>query len=161
MGERFQLFRSRVGVAIVGAILVGGIAALFGAGTVWHPASLPIGGIAQNNGTASTQGTPAPTLTATPVATPTIRPTATPTTARTIVGSTLQGKAIRVTPGANSLVISSNGVRYTILVDQTTTYSGAATRLTDIQLGWHVSATITAQEGPGYLSHQIAASPDD
>lgn len=169
MSQWIRLFRSRIGVAIVGAILVGGIGAVFGAGTVWHPATLPVGGIVQGNttntastsATATTQATVAPTPTETPEATPTTVPTVAPTATRTIVGSVLRGQVLSVNVGANSLTIRSNGVQYTILVDDKTQYSGAATQLSGIQSGWEASATITAQENDGYLASLIHTAIDN
>lgn len=169
MRQWIRLFRSRVGVAIVGAILVGGIGAVFGAGSLWHPATLPVGGIVQGNtthtattfATATTQATVAPTPTEVPEATPTTAPTAAPTATRTIVGSVLRGRVVSVDVSANSLVISNNGVQYTILVDQTTTYTGVATQLSGIQTGWVAWATISTQEVNGYLASLIRTTIDN
>ncbi|MGE5334292.1 MAG: hypothetical protein ACM3N4_06290 [Nitrososphaerota archaeon] len=169
MSQWVRLFRSRIGVAIVGAVLVGGIGAVFGAGTVWRPATLPVGGIVQGNtsntattsATATTQATVTPTPTETPEAAPTTVPTAAPTATRTIVGSTLRGSVVSVNVAAKTLTIRSNGVQYTILVDDTTQYTGAATQLSGIHTGWEASAAITAQENGGYLASLINTAIDN
>jgi hypothetical protein len=170
MSGLFQLFRSRVGVAIVGAILVGGLGAVFGIGSIWHPI-LPIaGGIVQGDATATTattaaQATVTPEVTATPAATATTIPTVGPIATATPfpVGSTIHGSVVSI--GANSFVISRNGVHYTILVDGATTYTGTATQFSGtsgIQNGYRVTATVAAQDGPTtYLASKISSSPPD
>lgn len=160
--------RSRLGVAIMGAALVGVLAAVAGAGTTaWHPASQGLNGDAQVTETAhSTAGQPtatattAPTATAQPTATDV--PTAAPTSTPNPVGSTWNGTVVSVDASNNILVMSRNSVHYTILVDDATTYSGAATQLSAIQVGWRVSVTIAKQEDSGYLaSHISSALPDN
>jgi hypothetical protein len=120
--------RSRVGLSIVGAILIGGIAAVAGAASVWYPETPVIGSIVQGNSTSTTQATAQPELTATPQATATDVATPAPTATPNLVGSTIQGTVVSTNPSANSFIVSRNGVRYTILVNQATTYSGTATR---------------------------------
>ena len=166
MSGLIQLFRSRVGVAIVGAILVGGVGAAFGVGSVWHPLTPITGGVVQAAATATTasaaaQATNTPESTATPAATATTIPTVGPIATATPfpVGSSIRGTVISV--GANSFVISRNGTHYTILVDGATTYTGGtATQLSGIQTGWRATATVAAQNGPTtYLAKNVAASP--
>jgi hypothetical protein len=84
-----------------------------------------------------------------------------PTPTRTLVGSTIRGKVVRVDTGDNTLTISRNDVRYTIVVNDETTYSGAATQLSDIQQDWRVSVTIAAQNGSAYLAQRVSASLPD
>lgn len=157
MSQLSQLLRTRIGVAIMGAILVGGAGAAVGAGSVWRPSS-PVGAaITQADATAT--ATPFPT--ATPQPTPTTAPTAAPTATRNPVGSTLRGTVVSVDTSADSLIISRNGVRYTILVNDATTYSGAATQLSDIQPQWRVSVTVAAKDGSAYLAQRVSASLPD
>lgn len=164
MGRVSQMFRTRVGIAVMGAFLVGGVGAILGAGSVWRPAAPGGGMIVQGNVTATSQNataTVAPTATATTQPTATTAPTAAPTATRNPVGSTVRGTVISVDTGANSLIISSNGVRYTIQVNDATTYSGAATQLSDIQPQWRVSVTVAALNGSAYLARSISASLPD
>ena len=161
MGHFIQLLRTRVGVALVGATLVGGIGAALGAGSVWRPSTPAIGAITQENTPATATETAMPAPTATTQPTPTSVPTAAPTATRTLVGSTIRGTVVSVDTGANTLIISRNGVRYTIVVNDSTTYSGAATQLSDIQQDWRVSVTIAAQNGSAYLAQRVSASLPD
>lgn len=163
MGRMSQLFRTRVGVAILGAVLVGGIGAALGAGSAWRD-NAPVGAaITQADETATAEGnataTPEPTATTQP--TPTSAPTAAPTATRTLVGSTIRGTVVSVDTNDNKLVISRNGTRYTILVNDATTYSGAAAQLSDIQPKWRLSVTIAAQDGSAYLAQRVSASLPD
>ncbi len=167
MSGLFQLFRSRVGVAIVGAILVGGLGAVFGIGSIWHPI-LPIaGGIVQGDATATTattaaQATVTPEVTATPAATATTIPTVGPIATATPfpVGSTIHGSVVSI--GANSFVISRNGVHYTILVDGATTYTGDRHTVFGIRaFGWlsrdsHSSRSRTGQQHTWQRKYRIA-----
>src|SRR5689334_22445703 len=126
--------RSRVGVAIIGAILIGGLAAAVGASTLTLRSSSLDGALADSGSpaTATSQSTvtpePAATSTPQPTATTAPRPTATPLG----VGGLLRGTVLSTNPGANSFIMSRNGVHYTIQVDETTTYSGAATQLSGL-----------------------------
>lgn len=158
MGRVSQMFRTRVGIAVMGAFLVGGVGAILGAGSVWRPAAPGGGMIVQGNVTATSQNA---TATATTQPTATTAPTAAPTATRNPVGSTVRGTVISLDTGANSLIISRNGVRYTIQVNDATTYSGAATQLSDIQPQWRVSVTVAALNGSAYLARSISASLPD
>lgn len=157
MGQLSQLFRTRVGIAIMGAILVGGAGAAVGAGSVWRPNSPAGAAITQADATATATSFP----TATPQPTPTTAPTAAPTATRNPVGSTIRGTVVSVDTSSNSIIISRNGVRYTILVNDATTYSGAATQLSDIQPQWRVSVTVAAKDGSAYLAQRVSASLPD
>lgn len=159
--------RSRVGLSIVGAILIGGIAAVAGAASVWYPETPVIGSIVQGNSTSTTQATAQPELTATlqataaPQATATDVATPAPTATPNLVGSTIQGTVVSTNPSANSFIVSRNGVRYTISVNQATTYSGTATQLSDLKPNWRVAVKIAAQDGSAYLAQSISAALPD
>lgn len=167
MSGLFQLFRSRVGVAIVGAILVGGVGAAFGVGSVWHPLTPITGGVVQAAATATTasaaaQATNTPESTATPAATATTIPTVGPIATATPfpVGSSIRGTVISL--GANSFVISRNGTHYTILVDGATTYTGAATKLSGLHGGYRATVTIAAvQDNTTYVAGTVASVIDN
>lgn len=168
MGKGGHLLHSRVGVAILGAILVGGIAALAGVGTVWRPQAPFIGGVMQGNGTATTalaqetetNGTATPAETATPQPTATAIPTRAPTATPNLVGSTIRGSVVSTNASTNSFVMSRNGTRYTILVNESTTYSGVATQFSGLQPGYRVSVAIAAQNGSAYLASSVISSID-
>jgi len=160
-------FRSRVGIAIIGAILIGGIAAAIGVSTLTLRSSALDGALATSgaSATATAESTETPEATATAEATATPQPTATtaPRPTPTIgVGSTLRGTVVG-TPGASSFVISRNGVHYTIQVDGNTTYvGGAATQYSSILNGWRATVKIGAVVGTNtYLARNVAASPDN
>ena len=156
-------FRSRVGVAIIGAILIGGVAAAIGASTLTLRSSMLDGALANSGSpataTARSTATPEPTATATPQPTATNAPRPTATIG---VGSLLRGTVLGA-PGTSSFVMSRNGVHYTILVDGTTTYvGGTATKLSDIQSGWRATIRVGAVDGTNtYQASNVAASPDN
>lgn len=159
----FQVFRGRVGIAIIGAILIGGVAAALGAGSVARPTSptgLVQGSSTSTTSTAQATTSPESSATATAQATsmdtptaaaPTTTPNATPQT-------TLPGTVVSVDPGNHRFIITRNGVQTTILVDDVTTYGGIATQLTDLQQGWQVTITIAKREDNGVLAKSVFAS---
>lgn len=173
MRTRGQFFRSRVGIALVGAIFIGGAGAVLGASSVWRP-TLPAAGAAVQSTTTPEAGTTTVNANATstsgPMATdtPQSMPTAVPTVASTatpfviVAGSIIRGTVVSTNPGANSFVMSRLGTHYTILVDQATTYSGAAAQLSGIQPNWRVTVTVGVVEGTAYLAgHVASALPDN
>ncbi len=160
-------FRSRVGLALLGAIIVGCMAAAIGAGTLSLRSS-PLDGALADSGssaTATAESTETPEATATPEATTTPQPTATtaprPTATPLGVGSLLRGTVVG-TPGTSSFVLSRNGVHYTIQVDGTTTYTGAATQLSGLQNGYRVTIRIKAVYGStSCLASSVSSSLPD
>lgn len=163
MGEGIHPLRSRLGVAIIGAFLIGGIAAALGAGSAWHPGATTIGGLVQVgasptlDATLAAEVTPTGTAQSSPTTAATVGPTATPN----LIGSTVRGTVVSIDSGGNSFIMSRNGTRYTILVDQNTTYGGVATQFSDLQPRYRVSVTITAQNGSAYLASRVSASIDN
>ncbi|HEX5156803.1 MAG TPA: hypothetical protein VFW17_06290 [Ktedonobacterales bacterium] len=163
-------FRSRVGIAIIGAILIGGIAAAIGVSTLTLRSPV-LDGVFANSGssaTATAESTETPEATATPevTATATPQPTATtaprPTATPLGPGSRLSGTVLSTNSSTNSMRISRNGVRYTIFVNGATYSGGTATKLSDIQSGWQATITIGAVIGPNtYQASNVAASPDN
>jgi len=158
--------RSRVGLAIIGAIIIGGLAAVIGFGSVWHPVSPVVGAVAQGDATATTTATAATESTETPEATVTQQPTATATprivpTPTIGVGSTLRG-TVAGPPGSSSFTMTRNGVTYTIQVNGATQYSGAATQLSGLKSGYRVTIRIAAvYESHNYLASSVASSIDN
>lgn len=161
-------FRSRVGVAIIGAILIGGIAAAIGASTLTLRSPVLDGAFANSgsSATATAESTETPGATATAEATATPQPTATatprivPTPTPLSVGSTLRGSVFGA-PGADRFTVSRNGVHYTILVDETTQFTGAATQLSGLRSGYHVTVTISAVYGSKSYQASAVASVID
>jgi hypothetical protein len=162
-------FRSRVGVAIIGAILIGGIAAAIGVSTLTLRSPVLDGAFANSgsSATATAESTETPEATAAPEATATPQPTATatprivPTATPLGIGSFFRGTVVGA-PGASSFVMSRNGVHYTIQVDGTTTYTGAATQLSGLQNGYRVTIRIIAVYGStSYLASSVSSSLPD
>jgi hypothetical protein len=170
-------FRSRVGVAIIGAIVLGSIAAAIGANSLAHHASPVVGAVAQNGATATAgssataESSVTPGSTASATASATGQPTA--TTAPTVVvptptplspGSVLRG-TVSGAPGTSSFVVARrNTPHYTIQVDGATTYSSSVVgvtvkQLSDLQGGYSVSVTIRAVTGSNtYLASNVVVS---
>jgi len=162
-------FRSRVGVAIIGAILIGGIAAAIGVSTLTLRSPVLDGAFANSgsSATATAESTETPEATATAEATATPQPTATatprivPTPTILSVGSTLRG-SVSGAPGADRFTVSRNGVHYTILVDGNTQFTGAARQLSGLQSGYHVTVTISAVYGSNsYQASSVLSSLPD
>ena len=162
MGGIFQVFRGRVGIAIIGAILIGGVAAALGAGSVARPTSPTAGAVVQTAPTATTEAnaSPIPSSTVTAQPTPTDASTAVPTARSTQVSNTLSGTVASVDSGNHRFIVTRNGVQSTVLVDDVTTYGGIATQLTDLQPGWRVTITIAKREDNGVLARSVFASLD-
>lgn len=160
-------FRSRVGLALIGAIVIGCIAAVVGASTLAINSSLLDGALANggSSATATAQSTEPSAATVTPEATATPQPTATtaprPTATPLGVGSLLHGAVLSTNVGANSMRISRNGVHYTILVNGAV-FSGATTQFSGIQNGWRVTVTISAVYGSNtYQASTVVSTIDN
>ena len=143
------LLRSRVGVAALGAVLLGELGASIGAASVWRPGGTTSGSIANSNGggsaiatntsaSATGSATPNPTDTAQtgkrlPTATPGGPATSTPTTPPGNTGQTidLHGTITSIDRTANTFTLNST----TVMINGQTQFQGKTTNFQALQAG--------------------------
>jgi hypothetical protein len=162
--------RSRVTLAVIGIVLLGGAGGLAGVLSAPRaPASLAS---LQGNQPTATSSDSSSTATATATkATPTVpqvAPTATPTrvpptpTPIPVPGQplTVRGDVTSVTPSANTFVVHvfNGGGTYTCTVTSSTQWSGAASSISTLQVGMRVDASGIYQGG---TTNGVAASRVD
>ncbi len=164
-----QVFSSKVILAILGALLIGGVSAGLAAGTAIQPHA-PTPGVASTTGgantataTGATQATSAssPTATDTPTDTPTTapqnNPTATPNGQVTLRGTIA---AVPPTTSSNTFTMNVHGTSYTVLVDGNTNFTGNAQSIGDLKVGWTARVVAMVQpDGTTYLASDVNANP--
>jgi cytoskeletal protein RodZ len=158
MSRRILFFQSKVALAIIGAVLIGGGAALMASASFsatpnqsstnqsQNYVNVPTsGGSAPSSATTPTTSasgtTPSPTSTPgkSPTATPTRRPpTPTPTPKNGQAG-TINGTVTSVDTTANQFTVRMiSGALKTVFVNSQTTFQGACTSLSGLHTGWDV-----------------------
>lgn len=168
MRQLLQFFGSKVVLAILGALLIGGVSATLAFGTVpRRPA--PAANVSANTGgasattsttasvsaTASTSASATPTDTSTPIATTGANPSATPGS-QTI---TLHGTITAINAAATSFTLQpQSGAADTIVTDGNTTYLGNATQFTNLRVKWTATVTAIAQPDGTSLATVVNAS---
>ena len=148
MSGLILFFKSKVVLAILGAVLFGTSGALvatvpFGSAPSRSAPSALQGqaGLAAVDNATATPGTSAPTKTPTHIPTRTSRPTNTPGTG----APSLRGTVQSVNTSANTFTLLSNGTTITVAVNANTVYQGRATSLNSLQATWSVIVTGTYQ----------------
>jgi len=163
------LLRSKVGIAVLGILLIGGIGAYIGAASVWHPGGLPGGYLANSDPTApatSVAGsvTSSPSAgagghTGTPLPTdiPTNAPTVAPTTPPIGAGQTidLHGSIGAINTAANSFILNINGTPRTVAVNGQTSFQGASSSLQGLRTGWQAEVKGRAQSDGTFLAFLV------
>jgi hypothetical protein len=170
MGRVSKILTSRITLAVVGVLLVGG------AGGVWamtngSPAARQAANSLSNTGAEATSApgsqdpTATPMIDATPTATkghptpvPTPRPTATPCPPS---GQSVQwlGFVASVSLGTSSFVLRVGCARPTIVANGATLWPGVAKTLADLHSGWHATVLATRQPDATYLASSVTAQP--
>ena len=118
----------------------------------------PISSTPQSGATGTTTGqstpnsggaSPSPTLlpTLTPSASPSIAPSPPPSPTPLNGQVDLHGGVFSVNQSGSSFVLQHSGVMTTIIVSQTTQWSGTATSLAQLQVGWHAEVIGQASAG--------------
>jgi hypothetical protein len=177
MSRLILFFQSKVALAIIGAVLLGGGAALAAAGPFGaspHPSTTQqpqsYANISSNgNGTATPgsstpEASPAatPTSGTSPTATPTRRPpTPTPTPG---IGqpTSLRGSVTNVNTSANLFKIRlSTGSIKTVTVTPQTTFTGACTSLGGLRSGWQVDVQGAYQADGSFAATAVNSWLDD
>jgi hypothetical protein len=150
-------------VAIMGMVLVGGISAILAVTALRPPTPAPIGNVALDQTPTSsltTTATAMPTVTAqstpTPRPTRTVRPTPTlPTSGPADVHGSI--RSINVTAGTFGYRITT-GARTTIITTTQTQFTGAATSLSGLQVGWLAEVVGTYQPNGTVLATLVNSS---
>lgn len=170
-----NVLRSRVGLAVIGLLLVGGVSAAIAILTTPHPLPASLNAVAQRAtathavgvtsaaATATAAAQPAATDTTGAVATtpPTPRPTPLPT-ATFFPGQSVGvvGQVESVNASASSFVLATRGSQLTITVNGSTSWSGTAKKVSDIFPGWVAEVHGTVQPDGSILATEVNANPD-
>jgi hypothetical protein len=183
----FQFLRGKVGLAVIGACLIGGTSAVLAARTV-HEMSASLAyssnNVSNNSQNTATTGSQSPTdaatstteatatthsggggggganPTATPITVPTPRPTQTPRPTPTpfIVGQSCSVSGSIQSKGSSSFGVHHNGQNYTIDVNGSTTFTGAATTFALLTVGMDASVNGTTQPDLSCLASTVDTS---
>lgn len=161
MSGLILFFKSKVVLAVLGAVLFGTTGALV--------ATVPFGSAPSRSAPSALQGqaglaavenataTPGRSATSTRTPTRTPRPTNTPGAG----GVTLRGAVQSVNTSANTFTITLfNGTITTIAVTTKTVFQGLATSLSSLQAGWKVNVTGTTQTDGTFTATNVNAYDD-
>lgn len=162
MSGLILFFKSKVVLAILGAVLFGTSGALV--------ATVPFGSAPSRSAPSAPQGqaglaavdnaTAPPGSSATPTRTPTRTPR--PTNTPGAGGVTLRGSVQSVNTSANTFTIKLfNGTITTVAVTANTVFQGLATSLSSLQVGWSVSVKGTYQAGGTFAASTVNAYIDN
>jgi precorrin-6x reductase len=152
--------RSRVMVALIGLIIIGGASAAAAVAMAPQPTRTAL--VLSGQTSVGHVATSVPTATATtrvvPVATPTHASVATPPTSELV---DLQGQVFSTDTNAGTFVVSTHSSRVTVVVTSTTTFQGSATSLSSLRAGWYVQVKGTTQPSGAFLATNVEASSDN
>lgn len=138
------LLRSRIGIAVFGVLLIGGLGGYLGAASGAHPRLATNSGNNGNSGNVAQVGTAASSSSSTAPTTGNPSPTDTTAanpTAPTNTGGTgqvidLHGTIGTIDPANSSFILNVNGAPTTVVVNGQTSFQGSATSLQGLQTGW-------------------------
>ncbi len=159
------LLRSKVGIAVLGAVLLGGLGAYMGAASAWRPSQLPSGSVA-NTGAAAI-GTTSPSATSTGSAgkqtrnpSPTNTPGSSPTTPPVTPVSSgqtvdLHGTIGTINTTANSFTLNNSGSLITVVVNGQTAFQGSASSLQGLRSGWQAEVKGQTQSDGSFLAFLV------
>ncbi|GEM_PF-1426098 len=175
MSRLVLLFRSKVALAIMGAVLCGGGAAWmvatpfnFSSGHSSNAQFQTQAGAVDITGDTATPGATAPTTpsaaapgskpsaTSTPKSTRSPTPTATPGSQ----GITLRGSVGSVNTNAGTFTLISNGVTKTVVVTNNTTYHNGLSSLSDLHSGLYVAVRGTYQPDGTFAATSVSQADD-
>ncbi len=171
------LLRSKIGIALVGAVVLGGMGAVMGATSAWQlAAGLTGGGYFANNdpsvtatsaagsaisspgatngaGTPSGSGNPTPSATSSAASAPTSAPTTPPGgTGQTV---DLHGSIGKIDTSANKFILNVSGSSRTIVVNGQTSFQGSASSLQGLRTGWQAEVKGQAQSDSTFLAFLV------
>lgn len=163
MSGLILFFKSKVVLAILGAVLFGTSGALvatvqFGSGPSRSAPSALQGqaGLAAVNNATATPGSSSASPTKTPTRTPGPRPTNTPRTGGQLIN--LHGTVQSVNTAANTFTIKqTDGTITTVVVNANTTYQGTASSLSSLRAGWLVEVTGIYQTNGTFAASDVNA----
>jgi hypothetical protein len=177
-----RFFQTKVAMALIGAILIGGTSAVLAARTVNEGSLVQTTNALTTNSSSTTAGQPAtststsnasqatataqataggggggqPTPT-TPVTQPTRVPTPTPAVGQTV---TYGGTVSNISQTNNTFVVGRTSP-HTIDVNSGTTFTGAATSFGALLSGMHATVTCTVQANGSCLAATVSSSTDN
>jgi hypothetical protein len=154
--------RSRVGVALIGLVIMGGAGAAVAVATSPQPyrAAL-VASNGQTRGGHTAVSLPTATATtrvipATPTRTAVPRPTATSLAPPT--GQTIRGSVLSTDPATGTFVVSSNSSQVKVSVTNATIFQGDAASLSGLAKGWRVHVTGTTLASGTFLATSVYAT---
>lgn len=162
-----RFLRSRILVVVIGMFIVAGLSSIvtvMASSPDWQTALLSIG--APSNASTTTPLASAATHTAIAAATPTTpRATSTPVVRPSPTANnqtpTLRGKVTDVHPSEGQFVVDSNGTQVTVIVTNTTTFSGAASSLSALKTDWQVSVWGAPQANGSFVATSVISRIDN
>ncbi|HEX8732287.1 MAG TPA: DUF5666 domain-containing protein [Ktedonobacterales bacterium] len=169
------ILRSRVGLAVVGLLLVGSISAAIAMLTAPHSASPTLNAITQRGATATathTGKTDTATATTQAVATnttasqptsppaPTAQPTPTFAPGQSV---DVSGKTANVTStsGGGTFTLRTRNGSFSIVVNGSTSFSGTARDMATLQNDWNAEVHGIVQNDGSILATEVNANPDN
>lgn len=164
MGGRRHMIRSRVTLAVIGMLIIGGFSAFAGALTTPGPKGASLAQTRGQSTATATTGLPTPTATS-PQQTDDSQPTAivaNPTDTPVSQGTTLQGTITAIDSSAQTFVVTrGNGSHVTVAVDNSTAYSGFADRFSQLSTGLFARLTGQTLANGSFLAATIDTSTDN
>lgn len=180
MSRRILFFQSKVALAIIGTLLIGGGAALMASASFSAAPNQSSTNQSQNyvNASTSEDDTPSsattpttstagttPSSTPTPGKSPTATPTRRPPTPTPTPGigqaTSFTGTVISVDTAASLFKVSSGGVTKTVTVTSQTTFTGACTALSGMHTQWWVDVHGAYQADGTFAATSVKSSLDD
>lgn len=162
-----HFLRSKILIVVVGMLIVAGlssVATVMASSLTWQTALLSVGGpnsasTATPLASATTHTTTAATTSTTPRATstPVVRPSPTANNQTPSV----RGAVASVDASAGQFVVDSNGTQVTVIVTDTTTFSGAASSLSALNRGLQVSVRGAPQANGTFVATSVHSSTDN
>lgn len=163
------LLRGRVGIAVLGAVLLGSMGAFVGAASLWHPAGLTSGYFANNDPSVtatSPAGSVTPSLSGgpgghagTPSPTHTLANTPTGVSTSPPVGSgqtvDLHGSIGVINTTANTFILNVNSSSRTVVVNGQTSFQGSASSLQGLRSSWQAEVKGQTQSDGTFLAFLV------
>lgn len=159
-----HFLRSRILVVVLGMIIAAGLSAVvtvMASSLAWQTALIGAG--AANGATTPTTLASAGTTTATAAGAPraTSTPVIKPSPTASNQAPSLRGKVTDVHPSAGQFVVDSNGIQITVIVTDTTTFTGAAGSLSALKTDLQVIVRGVPQANGDFLATSVFSSIDN
>lgn len=159
-------FRSRIMLALIGLILIGGVSAAVAVATAPQSFRSALATTGQTKATPT--ATLAATATATRVVAPPVQPTAIPPASPTATPAAstsqlvdLHGTVASISASAGTFAMSVNGSSMTVETNGATQFTGDAKSLSALRTGWKVEVKGTTQANGPFIATLVNANSDN